>query len=372
MLEALSRLGATVTATGTDVTIHPAPLRPADIDVGLAGTVFRFLAALAPLAGEIRFTGDEAMARRPIAPLLDALSSLGATVTAPDGASLPLTITGPVRGGRVLLDSSASSQFLSALLLAAPRYPGGLSIELTGAVPSGPHVDMTVGLLRAAGATVERTERGWRVAEGPLHPGDIEVEPDLSNAAPFLAAAAVTGGEVSTVWPAATTQPGALFPEILERMGATCRREGGNLVVTGGRLTGIDSIDMSAAGELVPTLAAVAACASSPTRITGVAHLRGHETDRLAALETELTRAGVGARATDDGLIITPARLRPAIISSYEDHRMATFGAILGLVQDGIMVEDIACTSKTLPTFPQLWMNLVEGSSEARSSEAGS
>lgn len=366
MLDALAALGATVEASRTEVRIEPAPLRPANIEVGLAGTVLRFLAALAPLAGKIHFTGDEAMARRPIGPLLEALSSLGAGVEVPAGASLPLTITGPARGGRVCLDSSASSQFLSALLLAAPRYSGGLDIELTGAVPSGPHVTMTVALLEAAGATVEKTARGWTVAEGPLNPGDIHVEPDLSNAAPFLAAAAVTGGRVSTPWPPATTQPGALFPEILTRMGANATREGENLVVEGGPLTGID-IDMSAAGELVPTLAAVAACASTPTRITGVGHLRGHETDRLAALEAELTRVGAHARATEDGLVIEPGEPRGAMVRSYADHRMATFGAIVGLHVPGVSVEDITCTSKTLPTFPQMWMELVEGSAESAS-----
>lgn len=367
MIDALSALGAKITAERTDVTIEPAPLRPAHIEVGLAGTVLRFLAALAPLTGgPCRFTGDEAMARRPLGPLTDALSDLGAICEAPAGLSLPLTITGHARGGAVRLDSSASSQFLSALLLAGSRYPGGLDIELIGHVPSGPHVEMTVELLRAAGADIEETGRGWRIAEGPLNPGDIAVEPDLSNAAPFLAAAAVTGGRVTTPWPRETTQPGALMPDILAKMGATAKREGDNLCLRGGPLKGID-IDMSLAGELVPTLAAVCALASSPSRIRGVAHVRGHETDRLAAIETELRRLGGAARATEDGLIIEPANMHGGTVHSYSDHRMATFGAILGLGIDGVEVEDIACTSKTLPTFPDLWMELVENTANPNS-----
>lgn len=368
MIDALRAMGTDIEGDADELTITPRPLTSAHVDVGLAGTVLRFLTAVAPLAdGPVSFDGDEAMYSRPIGPLLDALEQLGVTIDAgvgPKGRTLPLTVTGPASGNSVTVDASGSSQFVSALLLLGPHLPDGLTVvHEGGTVPSLPHVAMTVEALRAAGAEIDEDlgERPtWRVAPGTLTPGTVVVEPDLSNASPFLAAAAVTGGSVEIPhWPDQTTQAGAHIVPILERMGADTRLSDGVLTVTGtGRLSGIE-MSLHDCGELTPTVAALAALADSPTRLSGIAHLRGHETDRLAAIASELTKLGGCCVETRDGLLIDPAPLRGGVVDSYEDHRMATFGAILGLAVPGISVIDIACTSKTIPDFPGMWETLV-------------
>lgn len=368
MITALRSMGVRIDEDGGDLVITPGPLTSAHIDVGLAGTVFRFLAAIAALAdGPVSFDGDEAMYRRPIGPLLDALERLGVSIEAgdgPAGRTLPLTVQGPAQGSTVTVDASGSSQFVSALLLLAPRLPDGLTIVHEGGpVPSLPHVAMTVETLRAAGARIDEDlgERStWRVSPGPLRPGTVTVEPDLSNATPFLAAAAATAGTVEIPrWPAQTSQAGAHIIAILEQMGASTSLVDGILSVTGpDRLTGID-ISLHDAGELTPTVAALAALADSPSRLSGIAHLRGHETDRLAAIAAEITKLGGSCVETRDGLLIEPRPLRGGVVDSYEDHRMATFGAILGLVVPGVSVLDIGCTSKTMPDFPTMWEGLV-------------
>lgn len=368
MIDALRTMGTAIDGDGDDLTITPGALRSAHIDVGLAGTVLRFLAAVGPLAdGPVSFDGDEAMYRRPIGPLLDALEQLGVHIGAgdgPAGRTLPLTVTGPASGSTVTVDSSRSSQFVSALLLLASRMPDGLTIVHDGdTMPSLPHVSMTVAALRAAGADIVEDFSGkptWFVGPAELRPGTIEVEADLSNAAPFLAAAAVTGGTVEIPrWPATTTQAGAHIVPILDQMGAEVGLDNGTLTVTGpDRLSGIDH-SLHEAGELTPTVAALAALAHSPSRLSGIAHLRGHETDRLAAIAAEITRLGGTCVETKDGLLIEPAQLHGGGVDSYADHRMATFGAILGLVVPGVSVIDIACTSKTMPDFPAAWNALV-------------
>ena len=352
----------------SDWLITPARLRgPARIDCGLAGTVMRFLPPVAALAGgAVHFDGDPGARVRPMAPVLTALAALGVGITGSGpGGHLPFTITGrgQVRGGSVDVDASASSQFVSGLLLAAARFDQGLTLRHTGAtLPSLPHIEMTVQLLRAAGVAVDDSRPAiWRVSPGPIAARDVRVEPDLSNAGPFLAAAVVVGGTVRVPgWPASTTQPGALLPQILERMGAAVRLDGDVLAVTGtGVVHGLD-LDLRAAGELAPTIAALAALADSPTRLRGIAHLRGHETDRLASLATEITRLGGQAEQTTDGLVITPRPLRPGTVRTYHDHRMATAGALLGLRVHGTRVENIATTAKTLPGFAQLWQQMLD------------
>jgi len=370
MANALATLGAGITGADgadSDWLITPAPLRgPVAIDCGLAGTVMRFMPAVAALAnGSVRFDGDEGARVRPMAPILTALRALGVHIPAAGtGDHLPFTVAGrgTVRGGSVDVDASGSSQFVSGLLLAAPRFEQGLTVHHTGTtLPSLPHIDMTVQVLREAGVRVDDSRPAiWRVAPGPIDARDVRVEPDLSNAGPFLAAALVAGGTVRVPgWPATTTQPGALLPAILERMGARTRLDGDLLSVTGtGVVHGLD-LDLHEAGELAPTIAALAALADSPTRLRGIAHLRGHETDRLAALATEITRLGGQAEQTSDGLVITPRALRPGTVRTYSDHRMATAGAILGLRQPGVLVEDIATTAKTLPGFTGLWQRML-------------
>ncbi|MEV0390080.1 3-phosphoshikimate 1-carboxyvinyltransferase [Nonomuraea sp. NPDC050643] len=373
MVSALRALGATLTATresaaGVDWEVTPGPIRGgASIDAGLAGTVMRFVPPMAALAdGPVFFDGDPHARKRPMGPILDALRALGARV---DNDALPFTITGPLAGGEVTLDASGSSQFVSGLLLTAARFGKGITIRHVGPpVPSQPHIEMTVEMLRAAGVTVDTGERDvWRVEPGPIAARDMTVEPDLSNAAPFLAAALVTGGTVTIPgWPVRTTQAGDALRGLLTTMGATVGRAAAageattDLVVTGtGEITGIDA-DLHEVGELTPTIAALAALATTPSRIRGVSHLRGHETDRLAALATEINRLGGDAEETDDGLIIRPRPLHGGTFHSYDDHRMATAGAVIGLAVPGTEVENIATTAKTLPEFVQMWSALLE------------
>jgi 3-phosphoshikimate 1-carboxyvinyltransferase len=268
-----------------------------------------------------------------------------------------------VPGGRVQIDASASSQFVSGLLLAGARYDKGVEIVHTGgaAVPSQPHIEMTLGVLRAAGVDASAVgTQSWHVAPGRIRAGTHAVEPDLSNAAPFLAAALVTGGTVHVPgWPASTTQAGDALRALLAELGAVVRLDDTGLTVHGsGTISGLDA-DLHDVGELTPVLAALAALADSPSTLRGIAHLRGHETDRLAALRTELTNLGGDVREHADGLTITPRRLHGGVWHAYADHRMATAGAVLGLAVDGVQLDDIACTAKTLPDFPGMWATLL-------------
>ncbi|MFZ2529155.1 MAG: 3-phosphoshikimate 1-carboxyvinyltransferase [Rhodococcus sp. (in: high G+C Gram-positive bacteria)] len=366
MIGALRGLGTTITERdgGTTLDVTPGALRGGDVACGLAGTVMRFVPPLASLAGgDVHFDGDEQARTRPMDTVLGALRSLGADV---DGDSLPFTVhgAGALRGGTVTIDASGSSQFVSGLLLSAARYTDGVTVHHDGKpVPSMPHIDMTVEMLRAAGVDVDTSDANtWRVAPGPIRGLDVDVEPDLSNATPFLAAAAVTGGSVSVpMWPKTTTQAGDAIRGILERMGATVDWSDGILTVRGPeRLTGID-IDLHDVGELAPTVAALAVFADTPSRLRGIAHLRGHETDRLAALVTEIVRLGGSATETDDGIRIEPAALHGGRWRSYADHRMATAGAIVGLVVDDVEVDDIGTTAKTLPAFESRWAAMLTG-----------
>jgi len=365
MIAALRSLGIGIDDADADAwRILPGTLRGGGhVDCGLAGTVMRFVPPLVLLAdGPVTFDGDEGARVRPMGPLLSALRGLGAQVDDDGRGTLPFTVTPPQSiPTEVDVDSSASSQFVTGLLLVAPRLPGGLTIRHVGAsLPSLPHIDMTCEALRDAGVRVDQPdERTWTVHPGPIAMGDVRVEPDLSNAGPFLAAALVAGGTVRIPgWPSQTTQPGALFPELLTRMGATCELDGDVLAVTGtGRIAGIDA-DLSAAGEITPTIAALCALADGPSQLTGIAHLRGHETDRLAAISAEVERAGGHCLAREDSLEFggLPATgLAPAVMETYHDHRMATFAAILGLVAPGLRIRDVATTAKTMPDFPQLW-----------------
>lgn len=366
MAAALRSLGVPVAEDGEDWLVDGGgPLQaPATVDTGNAGTVLRFLPPVAGLAaGDVAFDGDPAARRRPVGPLLAALRTIGVAVDDGGRGGLPFTVRGAghVPGGSVTLDASSSSQLVSALLLAAPRFDRGVDVCHVGPpVPSAPHLAMTVAMLRDRGADVDAaTPDRWRVAAGPLRAADETVEPDLSSAAPFLAAAAVTGGTVRVLgWPERTTQPGGQLPALLAAFGATATREADALVVTGGPLTGAD-LDLHDVGELTPVLAALAALAPTPSRIRGVAHLRGHETDRLAALTSELNRLGGDVRQTEDGLEIRSRPLHGGRFATYDDHRLAMAGAVLGLVVPGILVENVETTAKTLPGFARMWATLV-------------
>ncbi len=350
-----------------DLEVTPHFMRgPASIDVGLAGTVMRFLPPVATLAhGEIAFDGDAGARRRPMATIIESLKELGATVHDRGTGRLPFTIaaTGELRGGEVTVDASRSSQFISGLLLSAARFETGVTIHHVGEpIPSMPHVDMTIAMLAEHGVPVRRAgEDVWHVDPHDVAALDRSIEPDLSNAAPFLAAALVCGGRVVIPdWPRRTVQPGAALATLLARMGATVELTEDGLVVTGtGTVSGID-VDLRGTGELAPTIAGLAALADSPSRLTGIAHLRGHETDRLAALAAEITERGGRCEVSDDGLVIEPRELHGGVVRTYDDHRMATFAAILGLRVPGIEIEDVATTDKTLPHFAERWTQMVE------------
>lgn len=367
MIAALRQLGTKIDESDNFVRIEPHQLTgPAVIDCGLAGTVMRFVPALAALAtGQIDFDGDLAARNRPMKTTIDSLRSLGVSVS---GEGLPFSIlgTGEVAGGEIEIDASASSQFVSGLLLVGARFKDGLTVSHVGEhLPSMPHIDMTIDCLQKRGVLATKTgPASWHVAPGEISGGEIQIEPDLSNAGPFLAAAMVAGGQVTIKnWPTSTTQVGNDFDGILQRMGAKIERAGSDLIISGtGNISGLD-IDLSTGGELTPVIAALAALADSTTTIRGVAHLRGHETDRLSALVNEINSIGGDATETPDGMIINPATLRGGLWRTYEDHRMATAGAIIGLKVPGIEIEDITATSKTIPQFVALWEKMLEGSS---------
>jgi 3-phosphoshikimate 1-carboxyvinyltransferase len=371
MAAALTSLGSAVDTTGEDWAVTPGEFRgDAEVDCGLAGTVMRFVPPVAALSrGRVSFDGDPHMRNRPIGEVLDALRTLGVRVDDEGRGALPFTVhgQGAVPGGTVVIDASASSQFVSALLLAGARFDRGVDVRHegrgsgSGSVPSLPHIDMTVAMLRKQGVEVDDSEADrWAVAPGPVRAVDHLIEPDLSNAAPFLALAAVSGGSVTVRdWPRHTTQAGDALREILARMGCRVEHLEEGLRVTGtGTLEGID-VDLHDVGELAPAVAALAAVASSPSHLRGIAHIRGHETDRLAALATELGALGADVVEHPDGLALTPAALHGGVFHTYADHRMAHAGVIVGAAVDGVQVEDIATTGKTFPDFADFWSRLV-------------
>lgn len=367
MAAGLQAMGISITGPDEQWQITPAPLRgPAQVDVGNAGTVMRFLPPLAALAqGDISFDGDPRSYERPLGPVIKALEELGVEIDHGNRYSLPLTIKshGALVGGNLTIDASASSQFLSALLLVAPSMSNGITVQHHGGpLPSMPHIEMTVQMLRDFGAIVDvdKSKEQWSVKAGKLHGVDLVIEPDLSNAAPFLSIAMVCGGSITIAdWPQSTTQPGDQLREIFTQMGANLKFTDQGLMITGSEVIhGID-IDLHDVGELTPSIAALAALADSPSHLRGIGHLRLHETDRLAALTREINALGGDVIEEESALHITPAPLHGGTFHTYEDHRLATAGAVIGLVVPDIAVENIATTRKTLTDFPALWNSLV-------------
>ena len=372
MVKGLQSLGCKIneikTEQGFDYQITPHKLSgPTQIDVGNAGTVMRFLPPIASLAtGLVHFDGDARSHERPLEPVIKALEQLGASIEHGNKYRLPLTIngSGEIKGGEVEVDASASSQFISALMLLGPATKNGLTINNIGkTLPSMPHIEMTIQMLRQFGATVEVNENSWKVISGDLLGQDLTIEPDLSNAAPFMAAAMICGGSVEILdWPKSTSQPGDQLRDIYAKMGARIERSNEGLKISGsGTISGID-IDLHDVGELTPSIAAVAALASSPSTLRGIAHLRLHETDRLAALASEINNLGGDVTEGPGELLIKPSKLVASqIFKSYEDHRMATAGAIMGLAVKDLIVENIETTKKTLPDFPGMWQEMLNG-----------
>ncbi|GIH12754.1 3-phosphoshikimate 1-carboxyvinyltransferase [Rugosimonospora africana] len=348
--------------------VRPGPLAgPAHVDVGLSGTVMRFVPPVAGLAdGPVSFDGDPRARQRPLGPIVEALRALGVRIDSAPSGGLPLTVhgAGGVTGGEVTIDASASSQFVSGLLLAAAAFDKGIVVRHVGPpVPSAPHLRMTARMLRAAGATVDdATPDVWTVEPGALAGRDWDIEPDLSGAVPFLAAALVTGGRVTVPGlPRESLQPGDRLCELLTAMGGECVLTDKGLTVTGtGVVHGLNA-DLSDVSELTPTIAALAALADSPSRLTGVEHIRGHETDRIAALARELIALGADVTELRDGLEVRPARLHGGEFETYQDHRMAHAAAVVGLAVPDVRLSDVSCTSKTMPEFPELWASIVEG-----------
>ena len=370
MAQALSALGSSVEIQEDAFIVTPGKTsEPVQVDCGLAGTVMRFVPPVAALSpASIRFDGDPHARVRPMQQIISALRSLEVEIDDDGRGTLPFTVSGKgsVPGGSVTIDASESSQFVSALLLAGCRYDAGVTVIHSGAaLPSMPHIDMSVEVLRELGIQVEvdvqdSTRASWKVHPGVPKPFNVTVEPDLSNAAPFLAAALVCGGSVAIPdWPTQTTQAGDALISLLPKLGASVSRTGNDLVVTGGSaIHGID-VDLHDVGELTPVIAALCALATGPSTLRGIAHLRGHETDRLAALVTEINKLGGNASETPDGIHIKPAQLHGGQFATYSDHRMAMAGAVLGLAVNDLVIEDIATTGKTLPNFAKMWQEMI-------------
>lgn len=376
MIEAVTALGATITSSpgpvaGT-IDCQVTPVAPGidsaiTIDVGLAGTVMRFVPPMAALVdARVTFDGDDRARERPLGPMLSAMCDLGITIEDADGF-LPATVVGigSVPGGDVRIDASASSQFVSGLLLSAARFDTGMRLTHIGAhLPSQPHIDMTIAMLAEHGVAVLRSgspeHPTWHVEPGPITAVDRVIEPDLSNAAPFLVAALITDGRMRIPdWPLHTTQAGDRLRELLTAMGARIERDAAGLTLSGtGEVRGLTA-DLHEVGELAPVIAAAAALATTPSHLTGIGHLRGHETDRLAALADMIGALGGDVECGDDDLRITPRPLHGATVSSYGDHRMATAAAVLGLRTPDVWVHDIATTRKTLPDFPGMWADML-------------
>lgn len=367
MAQALRALGASVATDRPEAwQVRPGRAeRDTQVDCGLSGTVMRFVPPLAALATtQVTFDGDRRARARPMQGLLAGLRDLGVEVTPHQAVTLPITVhgRGSVAGGALTVDAHESSQFVSGLLMAGCRFTQGLALDAAGVVPSAPHVAMTIQALRERGVPARSTgPTSWLVPPTVPAGGEVTIEPDVSNAAPFLAAALVTGGRVRVPrWPLRTTQPAAILLHLLTRVGARILQQPDALEVSGtGDLSGLGTVDLGEVGELVPTIVALAALADSPTTVTGVAHLRGHETDRLAALSDAVRSLGAHAEQTPDGLHVQPAPLRGTTVASRGDHRMATFAAVVGLRVPGVVVDDVSVTSKTLPDFPGMWQAML-------------
>lgn len=384
MTAAIAALGADVATSRQGGGAGPIAAQPAwtvtpgwrtgevRVDVGNAGTVLRFVPPAAALAtADVEFDGDPRIRQRPVAELLTGLRQAGVEISDAGRGAAPFVVhgRGSVPGGTVTLDASSSSQLVSGLMLAAPRYEHGLQICHQGErVPSAQHIAMTTAMLTAAGADVEATRHSdgvadrWRIRPGRLDPGTITIEPDVSNAAPFLAAALVTGGRLLIPgWPAVSLQPTEQILDVLGQLGASCWHDADGLHVEGsGRISGIKA-DLRDMNEIAPVIAAVAALADSPSELTGIGHMRMHESDRLAALVTEIGAIGGDVTELPDGLAVRPRPLRAGSrpFDSYNDHRLVMAAAVLGLVVPGLRVRNAETVGKTFPEFRSRWLQML-------------
>jgi 3-phosphoshikimate 1-carboxyvinyltransferase len=370
MVQGLRSIGVAVDTTDDERwTVTPGAFKGGtEVDCGLAGTVMRFLPPVAALAdGPVAFDGDPHARKRPNDVVIKALRDLGVAIEDGGRLALPFTVyaTGGVKGGVLEVDASKTSQLVSALLMAAPRFEQGLDLRHTGdkPVPSRPYLDMVVQMLREAGAEVDDSEPNrWRVAPGELQGREWVIEPDLQNAAPFLIAAVATGGRVTVEgWPTETTQAGDKIRDVLVELGSRVEWSRGGLTVVGSPSVLPVELDLADASELTPALAALFGVNQGPFTIRGVAHIRGHETDRISALVTELRKIGADVDEFDDGFRVNRGGHTTGTWATYADHRMAHAGAVAGLVIPRLVLDDVACVSKTWPDFAEVWERAVRG-----------
>jgi 3-phosphoshikimate 1-carboxyvinyltransferase len=357
MIDAVSELGAEIVRSPNRIDIVGIAgriPRAGSIFARRSGTTARFVAPVLAFApGPWTLEGDPQLASRPMEDLYRALESVGAHVQRAVGdLSLPVIINGPIKRTTLAISGSTTSQFLSGLLLAAPLAAHGMTIEVDGDRKSKPYIDLTVRTMREFGAHIDESESEYRVAPGGYVGREMAVEPDASTASYFYAAAAVTGGRVRVSGLSRASIQGDIgFVDLLAAMGVSVTEDDNGIVVSGsGRLAGI-TVDASNMPDIVPTLAVVAAFASSRTVVTGVGFTRGHESDRVGGLVAELVRCGVEAREEEDGLVIEPGAPHGARVHTHSDHRMAMAFAVLGLVVPGVELDDPQCVDKTFPEF---------------------
>jgi 3-phosphoshikimate 1-carboxyvinyltransferase len=363
MIGALRLLGIDIEVDETNRTIPvrgcggTIPVASANLDIGGAGTAMRFLAGFLTLAhGRFRIDGNARMRQRPVGPLLDALRQLGIEARAENDDGCPPVVIDTssltFEGGDIAIDASLSSQFVSALLMPAPLWPKGLKLTVNGEAAQ-PFIDMTLELMKRWGVESLREENRIVVRGGQRYNAiQFTVEPDATSASYFAAAAALVGGKVTIHGLGRDSVQGDLgFLQILEKMGVRIEWHRDSVEIAGsGRLAGVDAA-MNTMPDVVATLAAIAPFASSPTRIRKVGFIRHHESDRLHALATELARLGAAVREFDDGLEIKPSLLHPAVVETYDDHRIAMAFAITGLKLAGVRIKNPACVAKTYPEF---------------------
>ena len=362
MIAGLQKLGIEIAASNHRTQLEVAgcggklPAATADIFVGNSGTTVRFLTALVSLGrGRFRLDGIPRMRQRPIRDMLDTLSQLGVAAESEHGTGAPPVVIQAkgLAGGRATIVGSVSSQFLSGLLMAAPYAADDVQLVVDGQLVSVPYVNMTMKVMNRFGVQSESNPNGeFRVKCGQSYRGrPYDIEPDASAASYFWAAAAITGGNVTVQGLSRNSLQGDVrFCECLEQMGCKVTYTEDSVTVVGAELVGID-VDMNDISDTVQTLSAVALYAKGPTHIRGVAHNRHKETDRIGDLTRELRKFGATVEELEDGLAISPGKLRPATIATYEDHRMAMSMALVGLKTPGVIIEDPGCTSKTYPDF---------------------
>ncbi len=370
MVEALRTLGVEVTGTGHgELTVTGTTERRAGVvDARQSGTTARFLLPLLALGeGTSSLDGDAQLRDRPMGPTFDALRAAGVRIEEQAGAGrLPVTVAGPLRAAALEVPGDVSSQFLTGLLLVGPATADGLEVTVTTELISRPYVDMTVTVMEAFGAVVDRAEVGgresWHVSPERYRATGYDIEPDASAASYAWAAAVVTGGRVTVPGLHRGSLQGDVgFADVLGQMGAQVTWHDDAVTVAAGEgLRGVD-VDMAHISDTVPTLAVVAALAEGTTTIRGVGFIRDKESDRIAAPVAELRRCGVDAEGTDDGLVIRPGPLRPATFETYRDHRMAMAFALLGLAAPGMAISDPGCVAKTFPGYWDLLDDLRAG-----------